>query len=65
MLFSLFTITNDVPLFSYRYTISENGIYQGKDVLVKNLYAVLDAEINLQYVGECRKELLKKYKKRV
>lgn len=53
-----------VPLFSYRYTISENGIYQGKNVLVKNLYAVLDAEINLQYVGECRKELLKKYKKR-
>lgn len=50
-----------IPLASYRYTISDTGIYQGVDDFIKKLYAVLDAEVNLQYMSICRKYLLKRY----
>lgn len=52
-----------LPDCSYMYRISADGIYQGQNVLIKNLYGVLGGEINLRYIPEYRKILLQKYKK--
>ncbi|MBQ8784558.1 MAG: glycosyltransferase [Alphaproteobacteria bacterium] len=52
-----------LPDCSYMYRISAEGIYQGQNALIKNLYAVLGGEINIRYIPEYRKLLLRKYKK--
>ncbi len=52
-----------LPDCSYMYRISTDGIYQGQSGLIKNLYAVLGGEVNLRYIPEYRKLLLRKYKK--
>lgn len=51
-----------IPEASYMYQICEDGIYQGKDNLLKSLYGALGAEINLQYLPEYRRQLLEKYR---
>jgi len=51
-----------IPEASYMYQIGRDGIYQGKDNLIKILYGALGAEINLQYLPEYRGVLLNKYR---
>ena len=41
--------------------MSEDGIYQGESLPVKDLYGALGGEMNLRYLPEYREALLKKY----
>lgn len=50
-----------LPETMYMYQMSEDGIYQGESLPVKDLYGALGGEMNLRYLPEYREALLKKY----